>query len=37
MPGGDGTGVMGHGAKSGKGFGNCKGVNAIRNGTEMTN
>ncbi|TGE38121.1 hypothetical protein E4K67_09075 [Desulfosporosinus fructosivorans] len=33
MPGRDGTGVMGQGAKSGRGLGNCKGANAaVRNG-----
>ena len=31
MPGKDGTGVMGHGAKSGRG--NCTGANAVRKGT----
>ena len=35
MPGKDGTGVMGRGAKSGRGLGNCTGANAIRCGTGL--
>ena len=35
MPGKDGTGVMGHGAKSGRGLGNCTGANAVRKGTGL--
>lgn len=35
MPGRDGTGVMGNGAKSGRGLGNCKGANAVRNGSGL--
>jgi len=35
MPGRDGTGIMGRGAKSGRGLGNCKGANAIRTGAGL--
>ncbi len=35
MPGRDGTGVMGNGAKSGRGLGTCKGANAVRNGSGL--
>ena len=35
MPGKDGTGVMGHGPKSGRGLGNCTGANAVRKGTGL--
>lgn len=35
MPGRDGTGVMGRGAKSGRGLGNCMRANAVRNGAGL--
>lgn len=35
MQGRDGTGVMGRGAKSGRGLGNCKEANTVRNGTGL--
>lgn len=35
MPGRDGTGVMGRGAKSGRGLGNCMGANAVRKGSGL--
>ena len=35
MPGRDGTGLMGRGARSGKGLGNCREANAVRNGAGL--
>ncbi|TGE36228.1 hypothetical protein E4K67_19950 [Desulfosporosinus fructosivorans] len=35
MPGRDGTGVMGRGAKSGRGLGNCRGAKTVSSDTGL--